>query len=164
MRIYRGLFKKLENDTVSKWSNYYSELHDFPLFNWMQCNEGNYIFCRRNPNEGDEETDQEVWRMLYDQYIKKYGLGKLYKRLLSVMKEKAVYELEFVDSRDRFKLTEIELKEIELKSMIDNNGKGMTIDESLIYLSKWLGYRLNPKEINVVEYFTILDQYGKANS
>ena len=80
------------------------------------------------------------------------------------MKEKAVYELEFVDSRDRFKLTEIELKEIELKSMIDNNGKGMTIDESLIYLSKWLGYRLNPKEINVVEYFTILDQYGKANS
>lgn len=130
----------------------------------MQCNEGNYIFCRRNPNEGDEETDQEVWQMLYDQYIKKYGLGKLYKRLLAVMKEKAVYELEFVDSRDRFKLTEIELKEIELKSMIDNNGKGMTIDESLIYLSKWLGYRLNPKEINVVEYFTILDQYGKANS
>lgn len=130
----------------------------------MQCNEGDYTFCRRNPSEGDEKTDHEAWQMLYDQYIKKYGLGKLFKRLLAVMKEKAVYELEFVNSRDRFKLTEIELKEIELKSMIDNNGKGMTIDESLIYLSKWLGYRLNPKEINVVEYFTILDQYGKANS
>jgi hypothetical protein len=102
-----------------------------------------------------------MWQNLYDQYIKKYGLGKLYKRLLNVMKEKAVCELEFVSSRDRFKLTEIE--EAELKSMIDNNGKGMTIEETLIYLGKWLGYRLNPKEINVVEYFTILDQYGKAN-
>jgi hypothetical protein len=104
-----------------------------------------------------------MWQNLYDQYIKKYGLGKLYKRLLNVMKEKAVCELEFVSSRDRFKLTEIEIKEAELKSMIDNNGKGMTIEETLIYLGKWLGYRLNPKEINVVEYFTILDQYGKAN-
>lgn len=79
------------------------------------------------------------------------------------MKEKAIYELEFVNTRDRFKLTEIEIKEAELKSMIDNNGQGMTIDETLIYLGRWLGYRLNPKEINVIEYFTILDQYGKAN-
>jgi hypothetical protein len=30
-------------------------------------------------------------------------------------------------------------------------------------LSKWIGYRLNPKEISVVEYFNILAQYGKAN-
>lgn len=105
----------------------------------------------------------EAWQKLYDQYIKKYGLGKLYKRLLSVMKEKAIYELEFVELRDRFKLTEIEIKEAELKAMIDNKGQGMTTEESLIYLGKWLGYRLNPKEINVVEYFTILDQYGKAN-
>lgn len=79
------------------------------------------------------------------------------------MKEKAIYELEFVNTRDRFKLTEIEIKEAELKSMIDNNGQGMTIEETLIYLGRWLGYRLNPKEINVIEYFTILDQYGKAN-
>lgn len=79
------------------------------------------------------------------------------------MKEKAIYELEFVNTRDRFKLTEIEIKEAELKSMIDNNGQGMTIEETLIYLGRWLGYRLNPKEINVIEYFTILNQYGKAN-
>ena len=39
----------------------------------------------------------------------------------------------------------------------------MTIDESLIYLSKFMGYRLNPKEITVIEYYTLLDHYGKAN-
>jgi hypothetical protein len=39
----------------------------------------------------------------------------------------------------------------------------MTIEQTLIYLGKWLGYRLNPKEINVIEYYNILDEYGKAN-
>ena len=47
--------------------------------------------------------------------------------------------------------------------MMKNNGDGMTIDQSLIHLSKWVGYRLNPKEITVVEYFNISEQYGKAN-
>ena len=148
---------------MDKWKNYYSELNEFPLFNWIRCNEGELKFTRIDPNEGNSETDHEAWQRLYDQYIKRYGLGKLYKRLLNVMKEKAIYELEFVNTRDRFKLTEIEIKEAELKSMIDNNGQGMTIEETLIYLGRWLGYRLNPKEINVIEYFTILDQYGKAN-
>lgn len=150
-------------NTDNKWKKYYSELNDFPLFNWIKCNDGNLKYTRIDPNEGDEKTDAEAWQVLYDQYIKRFGLGKLYKRLLNVMKEKAIYELEYVRTKDRFKLTEIEIKESELKSMIDNNGQGMTTEESLIYLGKWLGYRLNPKEINVIEYFTILDQYGKAN-
>jgi len=100
---------------------------------------------------------------LYDQYIKKYGLSKLYKKLLALMREKALMECTFVETRDRFKLTLIEVKEVELKSALENNGQGMSIDQALVHLSKWIGYRLNPKEITVVEYFNILEQYGKAN-
>jgi predicted metal-dependent TIM-barrel fold hydrolase len=60
-------------------------------------------------------------------------------------------------------LTELEIKEAELKQMIETNNTGMTIEQAIIYLSKWIGYRLNPREITVTEYFNILSEYGKAN-
>lgn len=123
------------------------------------------IYTRIDIGTDLNETDQDriAWDSLYDQYIKRFGLGKMYKRLLSVMKDKALIECDFVLTRDRFKLTELEIKEAELKQMIDTNNTGMSIDQALIYLSKWIGYRLNPREITVTEYFNILKEYGKAN-
>lgn len=156
---------KLETNTTSKCLNYYTELHDFPLFNWIKCTEGNTIYIRKEitPEIEENDDDLEAWSNMYDQYIKKYGLSKLYKKLLSIMKEKATLECTFVITRDRFKLTEIELKEEELKNAINNNSNGMTIEQALVHLSKWLGTWINTKEISVTEYYNILEEYGKAN-
>jgi hypothetical protein len=133
-----------------------------PLHNWIKCNEGETEFIRKE-NIKDEGIDEIKWMEIYDQYIDKYGLSDVYIRLLKVMQKKALIELEFVKTNERFKLTEIEVQETKLKSMLANNGNGMSIDESLVHLSKWCGYRLNQMEISVVEYFNILKQYGKAN-
>ena len=131
----------------------------------MKCNDGEIIYVRKEKVQEIEENDDdiEVWNRLYDQYIKKYGLSKLYKKMLSIMKEKALLECTFVETRDRFKLTQIEIKETEMASILANNKSGMSIDQALIHLSRWIGYRLNPKEMTVVEYFNILEEYGKAN-
>lgn len=131
----------------------------------MKCNESELIYTRKNIdlNYPESESDLKAWESLYDQYLSRYGLGKMYKRLLSIMKEKADLEIKFVLTRERFKLTQIELKEAELKQIIDTNNTGLTVDQALIHLSKWIGYRLDPREITVIEYFTILDEYGKAN-
>ncbi len=165
MRIYRRLLTKSQLSTEHKWNSYFTDLSEFPLFNWIKCSDGEVIYTRTDvdPEAAEVENDTEAWQNLYDQYIKKYGLSKLYKKLLSLMREKALMECIFVETRDRFKLTLIEVKETELKSALENNGQGMSIDQALVHLSKWIGYRLNPKEITVVEYFNILEQYGKAN-
>lgn len=81
--------------------------------------------------------------------------------MLKTMRKKALLQLKYVETWERFKLTEIDIETERLKNMLTNNGDGMTIEESLIHLSKWLGYRLNVKETTVVEYFNILKQYGK---
>jgi len=133
-----------------------------PLHNWIQCNEGNTEYVRKG-NTKDEGKDDIKWIEIYDQYVQKYGLSDVYKRLLEVMKKKALYELEYVITKEKFKITEIELQEAKLKTMLSNNGKGITIEQSLIHLSKWLGYRLNPMKITVVEYFNTLKEYGKEN-
>ena len=136
-----------------------------PLYNWMKCTNGDLRYIRRVVDLKIEENDKDAaaWCIIYDQYIDKYGLSKLYKKLLEAMREKALAELEFVTTRERFKITEIALIEEKLKTMVNNNGSGMTIEQSLVHLSKWMGRPINIMNTTVTEYFTILEQYGKAN-
>ena len=79
------------------------------------------------------------------------------------MKKKAILELEYVQSRERFKLTEIAIQAQRLEDMIRTNGSGMGIEESLVPLSKYMGFRIDPKQTMVTEYYNILQNYGKAN-
>jgi len=120
---------------------------------------------RKTPGKKKELTtkDFEQWGKIYDDYIKQFGLSELYKKLLELMRKKALLELEFVTTGQRFKLTEIELTEAKLKTALSNNGEGLTIEQSLIYLSKWVGFNLNPRKITVLEYFNLSAEYGKAN-
>jgi|TARA_R100000084_G_scaffold38927_1_gene15680 hypothetical protein len=136
-----------------------------PLYNWIKCNKGELIFVRKKVVKSEKQTldDEIVWKKIYDNYIDEFGLNKLHLRLLKVAKEKALLELEYVLTGDNFKLTEIKLEEQRLKEMIDNNKQGMTTEQSLVYMSKWLGYHLNSKKITVREYFDIINEYGKQN-
>lgn len=141
---------------------HYTELEEFPLYNWMKCQGGDLSYAqieRGNPRP----DDALAFHNLQDQYIKKYGHSKNYERLLEVMKKKALLELQFVQKRERFKLTEINIQEQRIKDMIDTNGSGISIEESLVPLSKYMGYRIDPRNTMVTEYYNILKNYGEAN-
>jgi hypothetical protein len=133
-----------------------------PLFNWIQCHNGNMEFTRKT-NAGTPAQDIEAWQQIYDDYIREFGLSDVQKKLFDAMKKRAVLELDFVITGDRFKLTEIEIAIAKIDAMLTNKGSGITIDQSLIYISKWLGQWINPRNITVKEYFNLLEQYGKAN-
>src|SRR6056300_93663 len=136
-------------------AKHWESIDDFPLYNWNRCNEGDLSYVRLSRSKGDDESDQIAWMNLWDQYVKKYGLAKLHERMLKVMREKALLECDYVITKDRFKLNLIEIEAQRLKDMMANGGEGMTIEESLVHLSRWAGFRLNPKEISVVEYFNM---------
>ena len=50
-----------------------------------------------------------------------------------------------------------------LDAMMMNGGNGMTIEQSLIHLSKWMGSWINAKDISTKEYFNLMNEYGKEN-
>jgi hypothetical protein len=83
--------------------------------------------------------------------------------MLDAMRKKALIELDYVITGDRFKLTEAEIQTAKLQSMMANGGNGMTIEQTLIYISKWIGQWINTKQITAREYFNLLKEYGKAN-
>ena len=50
-----------------------------------------------------------------------------------------------------------------MQTMLENSGVNVTIDQTLIHLSKWLGTFLDSKNITVRQYFNLIEEYGKAN-
>jgi hypothetical protein len=79
------------------------------------------------------------------------------------MKIKAMHECDYAITGERFKLTLIEIEEEKLKIMLSNKGNAMTIEQSLIHLSKWVGSWVNKKDITVREYFNLVAEFEKYN-
>lgn len=147
-------------------NHYYTSIDELSLYAWMKCIDGNLKYVRRT-EIGDEINDAIAWEKIYDDYIECYGLSKLYIKLLKTMQRKGILECDYVLTNDRFKLTQIEMVEQSLSGMLNNNGEGITIEQSLIHLSKWLGQWINPKNITAKEYFDLqneMNRYNKMNN
>ena len=128
----------------------------------MKCLEGEIEFTRLS-KMGTIEKDEEAFCRINDEYLNKYGLGKQYQELLKVLKKKAEIQLKYVTTKDRFSLTLLEIEEENLKMMLSNNGHGVSIEQTLVHLSKFVGYWLRSKDITAGEYYTLLQEYKRIN-
>lgn len=146
--------------TTKKLEGYYLTIEDLPIYNWYKCLNGEIKYVRRAKN-GLKTNDLIVWERLHDEYIKEFGLGKVHAKILKVIKDKAIQELDYVITGDRFKLTLIEMEETRLKNILSTAGTGISIEEMLIHMSKWLGQWIKTKEISVKEFFTLQKEYER---
>ena len=162
MRAKLNLLKNSKKNTILKAFDYYADIDELPLSNWIKCTSNELTYVRKG-EDGNEENDIIAWEKIYDSYIKEYGLSDVYKKLLNAMKKKALLEVDFIITRERFKLTEIEMQIANLDAMLMNKGSGITIEQSLIHLSKWMGSWINVKTITTREYFNLMEEYGKEN-
>lgn len=154
--------KSLGDISQNSGGGYYGHLSELPLHNWIQCTDGKLHYVRKG-EKGNNSQDLEAWEKIYNDYLKEYGLSKTYKKMLEAIRKKALAELDFVITNDRFKLTEADIQESILSTMLKNKGNGMTIEKTLIHLSKWIGYWLKPKNISTKEYFDLLAEFEKMN-
>jgi hypothetical protein len=77
---------------------------------------------------------------------------------------KALAELEYIETGKRIILNKVRLYDEKLKNMLTNKGENVDIDVVLVYLSKYLGYKIDKFTIKVREYFTMLNIYIKENA
>ncbi len=149
---------------MSKRDYYYSSIEDFPLYNWIKCSEDNkdLSFVRKG-KEGSKKYDELYWQKIYNDYLDTFGLSKYHKKLLSHQKKRALAQLEHVITENKWQKTLIEMETQKLESILQNNGTGISIEQSLIHLSKWLGYYIKTKEISVKEFFLLSKEFERVN-
>jgi hypothetical protein len=128
----------------------------------MRCLEGEIHYTRIG-KLGTIDKDEQAFCKIHDEYLTRYGLNKAYNELLKVLKKKAELQLNYVKTKDKFSLTLLEIEEENLKIMISNNGQGISMEQTLVHLSKFVGYWLRAKEITAGEYYALLDEYKRIN-
>lgn len=145
---------------------YYTSLGDLPLKNWVEIQKDDLTKTRRG-KRGTPIEDGLAYEAINDEYLNRYGLDKYYTKLLKLLKTKALLEIDYILTGDRRKLTDIEIKEADLRQLLETKGTGLTIESSLVHISKFLGIWVNVNTISTLEYYDLLrelENYTKATS
>lgn len=152
----------LRKGNISSTSSAYLELHEFPLLNWIKCNEGEFRYINRDLVS--TEFDVKNWAVLHDKYLEKYGISKEFKKYLDDKKRVIQMRDAYIQSGEKFILNEIRILELSIENQdrIFSNNK-TTIENTLVWLSKWLGVALKVKDLTIVEYKNFMLEYERTN-
>lgn len=145
------------------FARYYKSFDDMILLDWIECHNGNYIHVRKG-KRGTPEMDIKRWEEIQNAYILEFGLQDEFFELMDLQIEKAIQELEYIISNDRKKLNKVNALDAKLRNKLANKGENLDIEDVLIYLSKYYGYKLTKENTKVREYFKMINIYTKAHA
>lgn len=148
---------------------YYSDIEQFPLQNWLNCNNGDLRFTRVRMEKGTRKNDLAAWETLYNDFLKRVGPSDEFAELLEMLIERANLQRDYLativnGARVRRKLNAIN----ELTSKIRNfhttgkSEKTMTVSKILNLISKKQGYQVRIKDLTVLAYFELLKEYNNG--
>ena len=139
---------------------YYLELNEIPLFNFEKCMEGDYSYIRKDNKEKWGKGEVMAFVELYEKYVQKYNKKDLDNKI-SLYKSLIQLQCAYVETGEDYFLTQIEIKKASLPKAKEKTQSNTT--ETLLVLSKYTGYRLDPKKVTVDEYFTLMKLYEREN-
>jgi hypothetical protein len=140
---------------------YIESIDEMILWDWRKCLEGKHEYCRVDINKGTEQEDELFYDLLYDQYLQRFGLAKDYERILEIRVEMTEIRCEYCENGNLFLMNRVKVLEAEIEDIVKRSEEGMDTDDCLMYLSKWMGYRVDQKVITIVEFQTYLKAYEK---
>jgi len=93
---------------------------------------------------------------LYSEYIDVFGISDSYVKVLELKARIAELRIDKAITEDSFIQNFINMAEMDLKDLYSQTNKTNT-NEVKVHLEKYLGFRLNEKEVSVKEYYTYLN-------
>jgi hypothetical protein len=153
--------RRLRKDTSLSSERYYLEIDDFMLDRWEKCQKGDLRFVTKNGKS--TELDSVVWVRLYNQYLERFGLGDEMEEYLNLQIHLIRLRSMWIQTKDDMLLNQIAIEEINLNQKDPSKHLGMTIDQCIVHLSKWVGYHIRKTDITIVEFKNLMTEYGRAN-
>jgi len=147
--------------------DYFNSIEELPIWNWWKIAEtGNLIYLQRldfYDGENYSFKAQELWNKLQNEYLVEFGVTDEFRQVLELKKKWIDKKTDYLLTGERFKLTEIDIIEIELNETI-NDKIIVDKDDTLIMLEQKLGRELEPKSISVKKYYKYINHFSKQNN
>lgn len=143
--------------------NYFLTIDKLTMDRWLKCQEGDLTALRVDPGIGTEEQDFVAWEFVNQNYVETFGVSRKHVRYLQLQKELLLVRMEYLISEDKFLLNRIDDIEREMSTVFVSDQPNANIITTFIHLSKFMGYRITAETISVLEFFTMVEEYGKNN-
>jgi len=163
-------------------SKYFLKISECPLTAWEKRFKHGYKSIRRPEFKEDaklnEETDYEAWDLLFIDWQENVKQDQGFEEYMANIRTLNDYYDQYLRSKKTIKSKDGE-KEYEtrnrnlinmirrLESMVEkyekNLGRGQTINQTLVILSRIQGYHIKKQELTVQEYFDLIEINNEAS-
>jgi len=142
-------------------SGYYTDIEDFPMYNWRKIQDKGLIkFTRNDIEKGTLKEDRENWVKIQDSFLAEFGLSKDQTRIIEIQIEIAELECDLVINNDIFLQNKIRHLHTEIDE-IRKRGVGGDMDDLIHYLETWRKIEINEKTISVRKFYKLHRTYIK---
>lgn len=142
---------------------FWNDIEELPIWNYHKViDTQDLTFLHDGKGEYKEEEAKEVWDNIRQQMIDRYGidfeLEQYYENMRALLRLKS----EMLITGERFLINEIRIREAQMKEFESAGG----VRNTKIYqqLSKYLGYRFDPRKETVVTYRETLLMIEEENN
>lgn len=155
-------------ETTSYAEILWTRIDEMPAWNWHMIIEESdlkYLFKSKSVNIRSDILNA-VWENLQQQYMNEFGTDNSLINRIKTMRKLIGLNLKFCETGDRSLLNLIKVEEARLAA--SSNVQKMKFYKVLDVVSSHKGFRINPKEFTVIEWYYALknmaSQHGKNNS
>lgn len=143
---------------------YYKDIWSLPIYNWnMVMVKNNYNFLKKEstfipPNDVkniEDETAHKLWIELNDQYSEEFGFNESATTVLEKKRDIGILKADYIVTGDKFKLTQIEIKEFQLESSLETGETEYNPNKEIGILSKYIGTMIDTRKTSVHQYYII---------
>jgi len=145
--------------------NYYNSITELPIYNFdVLCKTGDFTYLLKDGNDKlpTELDEVKLWSDIYNEFLDTFGLSDNFKKYLKYRhKATQLYKEAYVDGK-KHKITFAKLADLKAIDAIKESNEG-DLSRTSASLSKFYGFRINPLEISVKEYYSYVYQAQKEN-
>jgi hypothetical protein len=139
---------------------YYDSIDLLPVLNWDKIINGGgdyswLLHKRRKLNKRLITQLSKAWEIIYDEYIRTFGIGDAFERALRMKVKIAQMRMKKILTGDENLQTFIDVEEMKLSTM-EQNAKGGDIYKAKAAIEKKMGIRIPLAETPVREFYSYL--------